>query len=384
MNVLEVNDEHQSTNPGVTVALNSMIDSIANLTDLGARFHLACLGEAEWCPSTPVQIHEFKKDCSRLGRHWRRSPGLTGNLKNLARAESIDLVHIHGLWSHPQYAAATAAREMGLPSILTNHGILTKWALAGPGAFGSLKKKTYLEFVARRAFRSITTFHAITLEDQDDIARAFPGSQIALIPNSINVDEIDKLLEKESEPPSDSYFLFVGRLHPKKGVDILLRAFERANLPRHWRLLIIGPEDQESEYVASLKYTAESGGKAGQIKFCGPVWTTPEKLAYMRHAQALIVPSFSEAIGLINLEASACQTPTVTTPQTGLLDWQDGGGLLIQPDVGELTLALEAAAGWGVNERKERGQASRRLIEERYSTTATSRQWADLYTSLVA
>jgi glycosyltransferase involved in cell wall biosynthesis len=102
----------------------------------------------------------------------------------------------------------------------------------------------------------------------------------------------------------------------------------------------------------------------------------------MRDAWVTVVPSHTEVISLVNLEASACLTPTITTTATGLTDWTEGGGLLIEPAVAALATALSQTARWSDQERWERGVASRRLVERRYSAKAVMPGWMELYRSL--
>jgi len=105
-------------------------------------------------------------------------------------------------------------------------------------------------------------------------------------------------------------------------------------------------------------------------------------LQLYRNAWAFCAPSHSEAIGLVNLEAAAAGTPVITTHETGLYDWEEGGGLLIHPRVEELCRALEQIFSWSESERQERGRTLRRLVERRYSLEAVGPQWQALYGEL--
>jgi glycosyltransferase involved in cell wall biosynthesis len=95
----------------------------------------------------------------------------------------------------------------------------------------------------------------------------------------------------------------------------------------------------------------------------------------------MAVPSHSEVVGLVNLEAAAELLPTITTHQTGLFDWELGGGILIQPSVAELRASLEEVAIWSDDERHQRGLSSRELVLKRYSWKAVLPAWMSLYRS---
>ncbi len=96
----------------------------------------------------------------------------------------------------------------------------------------------------------------------------------------------------------------------------------------------------------------------------------------------LTLPSHSDVVGMVNLEAAACRTPTITTHETGLWDWEAGGGLLIRPNESDLRQALVRASSWSDTERVAQGEASRDLVKRRYSMDVVGEQWLTLYRDL--
>ena len=85
---------------------------------------------------------------------------------------------------------------------------------------------------------------------------------------------------------------------------------------------------------------------------------------------------------MVNLEAASAELPVVTTHETGLCGWEEGGGLLVHPQVEELSRALKQVFAWSDRERRDRGQKLRQLVERRYSWQAVGPQWLELYSSL--
>jgi glycosyltransferase involved in cell wall biosynthesis len=181
----------------------------------------------------------------------------------------------------------------------------------------------------------------------------------------------------------EPYLLFLGRLHPVKGIDLLISAFVKAiaGLSGKFRLVIVGPESDPS-YLAQLKSLARLLGVEERVIFLGPVFGPQEKLSLYRHAWAFCSPSQTEVMGLVNLEAAAAELPVVTTHETGLCGWEEGGGLLVHPQVEALSRALQQVFTWSESERKDRGQKLRRLVERRYSWQAVGPQWLELYSGL--
>jgi len=208
--------------------------------------------------------------------------------------------------------------------------------------------------------------------ERDELHALLPGSRIEVIPNAIELPPAGG-----AQQPRQRTVLFLGRIEPKKGVDILVRAFAAAGLARDWRLDIAGPSWSDS-YLAQLKTLVREGGIADRVRFLGPVFG-PAKEELLAQAWVMAAPSHSEVVGLVNLEAAARCLPSITTHQTGLWDWEEGGGTLVQPAVQELARALRAASAWSDGERSERGLASRLLVARRYSWAAVMPQWQRLY-----
>ena len=314
------------------------------------------------------------------GNPWRYAPDFARYLESGA-VDSGDILHLHGVWGAPQWQAARYAARRGVPAVLSAHDMLSPWHWQD-GRLRRLKKQLYWRLLAYPAFRRLTLVHAITPQERDELAAQFPGVRLAVIPNAIDLEEADAALAAPEVPAAveGPYLLFLSRLHPKKGLDLLLTAFARARNRGEMRLLIVGP-DWSPAYTSRLKALARSLGLEERVRFMGPVFGAGKWQLY-RQAQAFCLPSHSEVVGLVNLEAAAAGTPVITTHETGLADWEQGGGLLVHPRVEELTRALEAAFSWTESERADRGRALRQLVERRYSWEAVGPRWLELYGTL--
>ena len=379
MNILHATDVHNQLNTGITVAVNELVSR--TLPELGPRGSVALLSTGE----TDVQIdsaaHHVSVDMAKGPvRAWRYAPRYRAICDELIRERGIDVVHVHGAWMHPQLAAVRSAHRLGVPTVLTNHG-LVQWALRQPDWIGAIKKRLYMTLVREALFHKVTVHHAITPLDRESIQAFFPRARIEIIPNFIDVQKLDSHLTRANGQRGEPYMLYLGRLHPTKGIDLLIEAFGRAGLARDWRLVLVGPIVNKT-YEDRLRALIAASPLADRIEIRKPVWDPVAKYCLMRDAWITVVPSHTEVVSLVNLEASACFTPTITTTGTGLTDWADGGGLLVEPHLGPLAEALSEAARWSDRERHERGLASRRLIEQRYSSTAVMPRWMDLYRSL--
>jgi glycosyltransferase involved in cell wall biosynthesis len=381
-NVLHATDFHNRSNTGITFAVGSLIEQCQRLDGRTAQYALVGIGDVDVTVPPGTVIETTPVANSRPLRSWRYSPDYAGAVRRLISSCGISVVHVHGTWMYPQFAAVREAKAQRVPIVLTNHGHLEQWALEYPSALGALKKRAYLHLMDRPLFRNVDIFHAISLLNRDMLHKLFPWARVEYIPNSIDLDAIDETTGGcQRSGNIEPYVLFVGRLVPQKGVDLLIQAFGAADLPQDSKLLLVGPVESES-YATYLRGLIAASPRKERIEWRGPIWDEAEKARLITDAWFVAVPSRSEALGLVNLEASACRTPTITTFSTGLSDWMDGGGLLIEPDVVALQQALTEALAWDDAERVQRGKASRRLVADRYSTRVTGPRWIELYTEI--
>lgn len=327
----------------------------------------------------PDGVHVAVTDIGESYRSWRYpADGLAGLLR-VIKENGVTVLHLHGLWRAASLLGVKAAAASGVPAVLSVHGQTSPWALNGQGVLKQLKKWLYWNCFARRQFEKVKALHAITPLEGEHMARFFKRDDFVVIPNAIDLDAQEQRLSVEMLPTRT--FVFLGRLHPVKGVDILIEAFTSAEFGREdWRLILAGPEEVP-EYVQHLRERVGRSKRGAQIEFVGPVYNQ-DKQSLLSQAWALVAPSHTEVIGMVNLEAAAQGTPSLTTHQTGLADWLDGGGVLVTPEVDALKAALEKASLWSMDERLKRGQASRDLVQLRYSQKAVGPLWLDLYKKL--
>ena len=326
----------------------------------------------------PAGVEVFTFPPTGLGRVWSWAPGLRESIAQLAAPPGSNqpIFHIHGVWAAPQYIAARAAYSAGVSVVVTAHGALEPWLWDEQGWRIRAKKRAYWAALGYPALRKASVIHAITALEREHLSRLFPGQRIEIIPNAVDLNDFPICDQHER----DKTILFLGRIEPKKGVDLLLRAFALAGIGREWSIDVVGPVWSKT-YQSGLQAIVGEFGLEQRVRFHGALFGE-KKQKLMRAAWVMAVPSHSEVAGLVNLEAAAMCLPTITTLQTGLHDWERGGGMLIEPNVDSLRRALEKACSWSVQEQRQRGAASRHLIEERYCWEVVLPMWIQLYDSL--
>jgi glycosyltransferase involved in cell wall biosynthesis len=375
--ILHVSEDHSIHNTGIT----SAVDGLAR--QLAGTFSQEILSIGPQFEDAPPGVELFLLRSGGVGRAWRMAASQGDTLRAFAGRAGV--IHLHGVWMWPQWAAARAARQFSKPFILTAHGMLEAWTWERQSWIHRLKKWLYWQGLAYPAFRHAALVHALTPNEADTLRGYFPNQAMVTIPNGVPLDSIDQELAglPQRETAEAPYFLFLGRLHPIKGIHLLIQAF--AQLPQtEFRLKIAGPTQQrEAAYAASLPRLAESLGLAERVQFIGRV-EGAEKWRLYRDAWAFCLPTFSEVIGLVNLEAAACATPVLTTPNSGVLSaWETHGGMLLQPQVQSLAAGLAEAVRWSVEERERRGILLRRLVETEYTWQAVLPQWVKVYDQLM-
>lgn len=295
----------------------------------------------------------------------------------------FDLVHIHELWSYPHLVASRAARKLGKPYVVTVHGELEPWAINCK----ALKKKIYSVLVQRRILQKAAVLHAITDEEIKHIRAYGVDNKILMIPNGINPQEFQALpahRELEQLYPQlagQQVVLFLGRLHPNKGLDILARAFGKVARGRDdLCLLVVGPDSESYQAEVVKILTAED--VLDKVIFTGML-TGREKLTALARADICVIPSYSEVRSIVALEAMACGLPVIITRQCHFPEVVEvGAGLVIEPEVGQLAVALEKMLS-NPQLRQEMGSNGRRLVNEKFTLEKVTEQMIAMYEDIL-
>lgn len=300
------------------------------------------------------------------GKIWDYSKAFKKNLDTILNSDS--LLHIHGVFMYTQYISGKLANQKNIPYVITPHGMLEPWLLTEK----KLKKQVYMSLVLKSLLQNSKILHAITPMEKDNLFNLTGHKNIIEIPNLIHFSNLPTNLNYN---PDEEYLLFLGRIHLKKGLGILIRSMA-AIKNKKIKLKIVG---SENDYSSELKKVCLDLGLENRVEFLGGIFGD-EKYRLYANAKAFVAPSYSEAVGMVNLEAAACKTPVITTYQTGINpDWNINGGIMINPNEAELTNALNQVSEWSHSERVERGQNLSNYVLENYSWEKKGILWDDLY-----
>ncbi|MDZ4657284.1 MAG: glycosyltransferase [Bythopirellula sp.] len=275
---------------------------------------------------------------------WLRSRLSIQALKNFESIlGTVDVVHLHTPWELSNLQLSNILFRKQVPYIVTVHGMLDDYSMRQKG----VKKRAYLALGGRRLFRRATTVHFTAEAEKEQALPWIPGKYLSVVQAcAMDLTPYENLPGPESAltafPQLNSprqKILFLSRLHPKKGVDLLLRA---ASLLKSQGfkadLLIAGPGDEA--YVNELKQLANQLGLSDSTHFLGMVRGSV-KLSLYELADVFVLPTHQENFGLVLPEALACGTPVVTTRGTDI--WRElaeAGATIVENQPSELARAI--------------------------------------------
>lgn len=333
-------------------------------------FHLKSLGYKSYILSSGKE-KEDKIFIVEASNKWLYSKQWKDKIYDILKAKKIDVFHIHGVWLYPQYIAAKIAVKEKLPFVLSTHGMLQPWMWKK----GKLKKKIYFNFLIKKTFNNASLLHTITENETENLRKLFINQNFKEIPNLIFMD-------KSLEPITivEKYILYIGRLNKTKGIDLLIKAFSSIN-QKDFKLKIAGEINSYKEELDKIILKFDLNDK---IEFLDIV-KGDFKTSLFKKAWVVVSPTYSDVIGMVNLESASFKTPVITTYKTGLKEeWNMNGGKLINPNVEELKEALFEVLSWNENERNENGTILYNFVLKNYSWNYQLSKWDELYQSILS
>ena len=303
-------------------------------------------------------------------RSWHRSRDFVRGLS--AGTASVDVIHINGFWLHPTYAASRVARASDTPYVLSPAGGLGLCPLRRD-RFKRLKKAVYLNLVGKSMMEGAACLHAASLREAESFRRAGYQGSVTIIPNGVDVGEFTRGDGSQAEAYWPNLrdrlvVLFMSRLSPEKGLDILIPAWADLTKSAAYKdamLVIAGPDDRGYGKVVEAMVNKYNVGC--RICMTGMV-QGQKKLAILRRADVFVLPSYSENFGIVVAEALACGTPVVTTTSTPWQQLQEiDAGRCVPPQQGEIGQALREMLNMSDSQRKAMGQRGNTLIKNNYT-----------------
>jgi len=394
-----------------------------NLAELGAEVRAYGLHDNHWEEDAkkwrPVAAEAFPY----LGpRAMAYSPAMDVALD----AANSDLLHLHGLWQYPSVATRRQWKLNKTPYLISPRGMLDRWALAN----SRWKKRLAAWLFENAVMRDAACLHALCQAEADAIRAYGLRQRIEVVPNGVELPE-ELTTEDTESTEGRRRLLFLGRIHPKKGLVGALRAWadiqnskSKNQNSKEWQFVIAGWDQggHEAELRAlcgELGLRIAECGLAEDLKlnsyklkterdldiqgglrpdngssrrlplpdvdvvFFGSAFGE-EKEALLRSADAFILPSFSEGLPMSVLEAWAYVLPVVMTPECNLPEgFASGAALEIRSGEGSFQGGMRTLIEMTNHERAAMGMRGRRLVEDRFTWPKVAAQMKSLYEELL-
>lgn len=284
----------------------------------------------------------------------------------------VDFIHIHGSWTFPVWYAAKCASLSGVPYCVTPQGSFDpvrlahsawKKRLATPFDQSVLKEASFIQATNEQEVKWCCDFAAI------------PPKKVHVIPLGI---ETPHLLTLTRTAKLSNNYLYLGRLHPLKGINLLLEAFAAAKVGERGATLTICGRDEEST-LSKLQSLSHSLGIAKCIRFLPPVKSS-DKWKLINESDLVILPSLSDNFGIIVGEALFSHKPVIATTATpwNILE-KERCGYYVAPNATAIETAITSFFNRSQEERTAMGNRGASYVSENLSYEAIALKLKELY-----
>jgi glycosyltransferase involved in cell wall biosynthesis len=293
-----------------------------------------------------------------------------------------DLVHVHGMWEEIQYWSGRVARLLGKPYIFTPHGMIAPWCLKK----NNVPKRLYLHFRMRKILNHATAIHYTSNVERDLCAPLQLTAPTIVEPNGLDLSEFKQLPPRgmfrvqHPEIGERPMILCLGRLSPKKGLDLLIPAFAKANF-REAVLVLAGPD--EDGYQKQLEALAQQHGVRDRVLFTGMLYNN-QRIEALVDADIFALPSYQENFGIVVAEALAAGCPVIISDQVNIygdVQAADAGAVVpcdIEAVANELTNWMDNAP-----RRRLAGERGRLMAFDQYDAARIAQRWVTHYEKMI-
>ncbi len=286
------------------------------------------------------------------------------NIKN------TDVVHVHGLWRWINFLSIFYCIINGKNFYVHPHGMLLTEALKNKGYINYIFKNLVIFF-----YKLILGFKAqfISITDKETISikNHFNRSKIKFIPNPIPFH-----LSKNDADDIKKTFVFFGRIHPIKNLELMINSFKESNLDDTWKLHIYGIDDDE-KYLIKLKELIKDHKN---IEIRKPIFGN-EKQKVLNSSWANILLSKSEVLSLSVLESASMELPSIVSEEIQIDQFTTNEGESVRPNIKEISKKIIEVSHWSFDERKKKGKLLKQFIEKNFSIEAIGDKYFEIYSS---
>ena len=300
-----------------------------------------------------------------------------------------DILNTHGLWTYTSVVSSQWQKKTGKPVIIHPHGMLDPWALKNSG----WKKQIALLAFERSHLRNAACIRALCESEKASIRKLGLNNPVCVIPNGIDIPEGGFAPAKPPTWGRKHKLLYLGRIHPKKGLPELIKAWARLQGQsgmEDWQLQIAGWDQGGHEHAlqsqaskAGLSWreippNSESTESDAPLVFTGSRFGQAKDAIYAG-CDAFILPSVSEGLPMVVLEAWAHAKPALITPMCNLPEGPAAGAALeIEPKAESIAQGILELVRMSPERRAEIGHRGLDLVRQRFTWTTIASQLAEV------
>ena len=324
-------------------------------------------------PPGATQIIQNAGRCFRfprqIGKTWSFSWQLWNWLKK--NIQNYDAVHITGVFTFPVFIAARQAQKAGVPYIIRPAGTLDVYPLAQK----AWRKKIYYWLFIKRILNDASAIHVTSESERNQLALLGIKDKCVVVPLSVMLPE-PAAVERKAD--CALRLLFLSRIHPKKGLPVLIEALSILRRRGISATLTIAG-DGSGAYLSEIKRLIGEFAIADVVHFVGFV-EGREKTRLLAEADIFVLPSYQENFGIAVAEAMAAGLAVIVSDQVAIAGEivENNAGIVIPVDMPEV-LADKISCCIDPEYREQMGRRAREFVKTRFSADRQGQQLVQLY-----
>jgi len=359
MKIIETVSSTEILYSGITYCVNELSQG---LSVLGQNVEILSLSSISKNWVSSKNEYKFRNDFLKIPLLYKS--GYSSDMKKYILASNSNIVHTHGLWMFPNIYRNTNAKF-----VISPHGMLANNALK----FSPIKKKIFYSLFQKKALADARLFFASAESEFDDIRNFGLNAPIAIIPHGVNIPNI----KKEKKFKNQKTVVSLGRLHPKKGLDTLIKAWSRIEpIFSKWHLKIVGPD--ECGYQLELEKLIKKLN-LNRVTIEPPIYGSERDLL-LSSCDLFVLPSKTENFAMTVAESLAVELPVIATkatPWSGLKTNQCGWW--IKGDEFSLFEKLKVALSLPEKQLIDMGRRGKKWMQKDFSWENASQKTLEAY-----
>lgn len=300
--------------------------------------------------------------------------------KRTLLSTTADILHMEALWRCPhRWMVDWKKKYKNSPIVCSPHGMLDPYIIQSQGKF----KRIISNLFFQKGLEVVDCYHALCQKELEDIRTYGLTQPVAIIPNGVNLPDKTKIYSRKD---NKLHLLYLGRLHQKKGIDLLLKALaeirnENLEVLRKWHIDLVGWDHENCK--ADLENIVHNGQIQDFVTFHGGLFGE-EKLRMYATSDAYILPSHGEGLPMTVLEAWSWNLPVLMTPYCNIPEgFNAGAAIKIDDNISSVKNGLINLFTMSKKQRKEIGDKGFQLVSEKFTWDASARKMIQLYSWLL-